>query len=114
LDEFDFSDLVARERNVTQHIASLANDGGINGMIYLSRMHPGEQCWAIFEGTRIRFNAIVIPLTPDDRDFERVRQAYGLRLPPELRSPELVTAQMMQTGGVVQGADAMPTGVRPG
>jgi histidine triad (HIT) family protein len=59
-DDFDFSDLVARERKVTQRIASLAIDAGLNGIVYLSRMHPGERCWALFEGTTLR---------PDAKDF---------------------------------------------
>jgi hypothetical protein len=103
--EFDFSDLVRRERQVTQYIASLAIDAGANGIIYLSRLHPGHPCWAIFEGTSLRQSAIVIPLTPHDLDFERVQEAYHLRLPSNFRAPGNVNAHHMSTGGVVQGAE---------
>jgi len=107
LEDFDFSDMVGRKRSVTQHIAGLCIDADIDGVLYYSRMHPGQTCCAIFEGVRLRPSAIAIPLTPTDPDVDKVLRAHQLRLPPSLTSPALVAAQSMQTGGIVQGTEVL-------
>jgi hypothetical protein len=105
IEDFDFSDVVARDKRVTQHIASLAIDSNLAGVISLSRLNAPKSCWAIFEGAKLQPHATRIPITPDDRDFEKVLVDFNIRILGDTEAKPIAEAEVISTGGLVRGAE---------
>lgn len=81
LEDFDTSDAMGRNRELTQAIAAWAFDHEFNGVVYPSRLDPRSSNWALFEPLSI------IPvderaLTHDDSDLLGVARSFGLTISP--------------------------------
>lgn len=78
LTDFDLSDVLARERAVTQGIAAWAYDSGYQGVLYTSRLDAAFDCWALFDGARFELDQISTILG-DDPDLIAVAKLFGLQ-----------------------------------
>lgn len=83
--ELDISDIRGRNRPLTRAIARWAylrandqNEPCYSGIRYESR-HDSSECWAIFEGTRIR-TIRQEPIDPHDVDLLKAADLWGLRI----------------------------------
>jgi RES domain-containing protein len=81
LKDFDASDSLSRNRELTQAIARRAYEEGYAGIAYPSRHDPAQGCWAVFErpGTTIVVENQV-PVRPTDEALVRVLAEFELAL----------------------------------
>ena len=92
LDDFDLSDVMSRNRTLTQHLArylhelpresfsELGPGEEIAGIRYLSRHSPEWECWALF-ADRIEGKLEIgesRPISADDPDLLAVARHFGL------------------------------------
>lgn len=78
LDDLDLSDVVGRNRRLTQAIARYAHESGLQGIAYSSRFDSNLSCWAIFEGARFEQISQTI-IARDDPDLLEAARRFGLR-----------------------------------
>jgi hypothetical protein len=92
LNDFDLSDVMSRNRTLTQQLArylhelptdavgELGPGEEIAGIRYLSRHSPAWECWALFADRidgRLEFSESR-PIAPDDPDLLTVARQFGL------------------------------------
>jgi hypothetical protein len=78
-DDFDLSDVLGRDRRLTQTIAWLAHEQGFHGITYTSRFSHHFTCWAIFEGADFTSRAHE-SIAADDADFLDAVRRFNLRV----------------------------------
>lgn len=75
--DFDMSDILSRDRRLTQAIARWASEEDYQGIVYTSRFDPALDCWAIFEGAD--YSAFEIaPIAHNDGDLLRAMLLLNL------------------------------------
>lgn len=81
VDEVEPSELLGRNRGLTQAIGGWAYEQGYNGVVYLSRYDPRLSNWALFDSLHI--NPIgERDIAPDDPDLIAALRQHRLRLLP--------------------------------
>lgn len=83
LDDLDASDVMSRNRDVTQSIARWTLAHHYQGIVYRSRLDSSFTCWAIFEGARFAPVAAAEPISPDSPDLLRAAEILRLQLAPD-------------------------------
>jgi hypothetical protein len=82
VDEFDPSELIGRNRKLTQAIADWAYNQGYSGIVYMSRYEPRLLTnWALFEPLYITLTGET-EIAPDDPDLIAALKFHRLRLLP--------------------------------
>jgi hypothetical protein len=77
----DLSNLLSRDRRLTQAIAAWSFDAGYQGIAYTSRFGSDLDCWAVFEGAA--FAEIEIArIASDDVDLLTAATRFMLNLEP--------------------------------
>lgn len=76
--DLDLSDVMSRDRRLTQAISRWAYDEGFHGVVYSSRFGAGASLWAIFEGAQFEAVGVAQPILPDDPDLLAVATLFGL------------------------------------
>lgn len=79
LTDLDASDVLGRNRELTQAIAGWAIDQGYHGIVYFSRYDPRLTNWALFEPLQIR-PATNEAISPSNPDFVAAAEQLDLRL----------------------------------
>jgi hypothetical protein len=88
LDDFDFSDLIGRERRITQEIARCvyeatdeSNGPIFDGIRYVSRLNPGWELWACFTDRMIHEpEDLYQTITRNDSDLRTATQILGIEI----------------------------------
>jgi hypothetical protein len=78
LDDLDLSDVIGRNRRLTQAIARYAYEAGLQGIAYSSRFDSNLSCWAIFEGARFEQISQTM-IARDDPDLLEAARRFGLK-----------------------------------
>ena len=78
--DLDLSEVLSRERRLTQTISRWAYELGYGGIVYRSRFAAASSLWAIFEGARLEPAGVAEPILPDDPDLVAVARVFGLGL----------------------------------
>jgi hypothetical protein len=78
--DLDLSEVLSRERRLTQAISRWAYDRGYGGIIYRSRFAAATSLWAIFEGARLEPAGVAEPILPDDPDLVAAARVFGLAI----------------------------------
>ncbi len=82
VDRFDASWATDADRELSQAIGDWAFRNGYHGIEYMSRRHPAQSCWAIFEGTPFVVHDPGRPIDRDDPDLLEVARVWHLKIPP--------------------------------
>lgn len=82
IDRFDASTATDDDRELSQAIGKWAFTNGYHGIKYMSRRHPVELCWAIFEGTPIIVRDAGTEIDRTDPDLLEVVGLWNLEMPP--------------------------------
>lgn len=78
--DLDLSDVVSRDRRLTQAISRWAYAEGYHGVVYASRFGSGTSLWAIFETAQFEAMGVAQPILPDDPDLLAVAKLFGLAI----------------------------------
>lgn len=82
IDRFDASTATDDDRELSQAISKWAFSNGYHGIQYMSRRHPAQSCWAIFEGTPFTVHDVGSEIDRADPDLLAVVQTWNLNMPP--------------------------------
>lgn len=82
IDRFDASTATDEGRELSQAIGRWAFTNGYHGIEYMSRRHPVQLCWAIFEGTPFIVRDAGSPINRADPDLLEVARVWHLELSP--------------------------------
>ena len=80
ISDLDLSDLMSRDRRLTQAISRWAHERGYQGVVYASRLESGANLWAIFEGAQFEAVGVAQPILPDDPDLVAAAHTFGLAI----------------------------------
>jgi hypothetical protein len=76
--DLDLSEVLGRNRRLTQAISRWAYESGYAGVVYRSRFTAAASLWAIFEGGGLEAIGLPAPILPDDPDLLAVARLYRL------------------------------------
>lgn len=88
LDDFDFSDLMGRDRRVTQNAARCvyeatdeANAPVFDGIRYVSRLNPGWELWAVFADRMVHEpEDLYQRISKDDSDLRNAAEVLDIEV----------------------------------
>jgi hypothetical protein len=88
LDDFDFSDLMGRDRRITQNAAMCvyeatdeANAPVFDGIRYVSRLNPGWELWAVFADRMAHEpEDLYQRISRDDSDLRNAAEVLGIEV----------------------------------
>lgn len=88
LDDFDFSDLMGRDRRVTQNAARCvyeatdeANAPVFDGIRYVSRLNPGWELWAVFAARMVHEpEDLYQRISRDDSDLRNAAEVLDIEV----------------------------------
>ena len=88
LDDFDLSDLMGRDRRVTQNAATCVyeatdetNAPVFDGIRYVSRLNPGWEMWAVFADRMVHEpEDLYQRISRDDSDLRNAAEVLGIEV----------------------------------
>jgi hypothetical protein len=75
--DFDFGDVLSRNRRLSQAVSRWAFQAGFRGIVFPSRFHYELRCWALFETARFR-RLDIVPVDPDSAELQAALSFHGL------------------------------------